>query len=424
MADREGEHHAHFVQLAARAGGLVLTLFAALIMAGCATASRPAPAQSRSAPQATRRGQTTAAATHTMISSPVTSTTSPPPMTAASGLTLDQLAGQRVIYSYAGLIPPPSLLAAIRGGEAGGVIFFTPNIASVPQIRAVIQTLQRARLSSPVHAPLLMMTDQEGGEVRRLPGPPALSEKQIGESPDSLALAHASGHAAGEELIAAGMNLNLAPVLDVYRSPGNFIDQYQRSYSNNPTVVAGLGAAFITAQQATGVAATAKHFPGLGAATRDQDTDLGPVVLDQSAAQLRAVDEAPYRAAIAAGVKAIMVSWARYPALDPARPAGLSSKIIDGELRDRLGFHGVTITDGIDAGAVLPYGDLSERGVLAAQAGADLILCAATTPAADTPAQGVIVVHGIAHAIADRQIPLAAARASVTRILALRDGFR
>ena len=301
------------------------------------------------------------------------------------------------------------------------MIFFAPNIISAPQIRAVIQTLQRARLASPVHAPLLMMTDQEGGEVRRLPGPPTLSEKQIGERPDRLALARASGRAAGNELRSAGMNVNLAPVLDVFRSPGDFIDQYERSYSEDPAVVASLGAAFITAQQTTGVAATAKHFPGLGAASRGQNTDLGPVVLHQSAAQLRAVDEAPYSTAIAAGVKVVMVSWARYPTLDPTRPAGLSSKIISGELRDRLGFRGVTITDGIDAGAVLPYGDLRQRSVLAAQAGADLILCAATTPAADTPAQGLTVVHAIARAIAAHQISVTAARESSAQVLAVKD---
>ena len=117
--------------------------------------------------------------------------------------------------------------------------------------------------------------------------------------------------------------MNLAPVLDVYRTPGNFDDQFQRSYSMNPQTVADLGADFITAQQATGVAATAKHFPGLGTATSAQNTDQRPVTLTVPLTALRTIDEYPYQAAIAAGVKLVLVSWAIYPALDPARPAGM-----------------------------------------------------------------------------------------------------
>ena len=129
------------------------------------------------------------------------------------GLTVDQLAGQRVVYAYAGLRPPAALLAAIRAGEAGGVILFGPNIASLSQIRGVIAELQRASLASPVHAPLLVMTDQEGGEVRRLPGPPTLSEKQIGRSPDGGALARAAGAGAAHTLAGVGVNVSQRSVL-------------------------------------------------------------------------------------------------------------------------------------------------------------------------------------------------------------------
>ncbi len=341
----------------------------------------------------------------------------------ARALTLDQLAGQRIVYAYAGLQPPASLMTAIRRGQAGGVIFFASNIASQAQIRSVITRLQRAAVASPLHAPLLLMTDQEGGEVRRLPGAPALSEKQIGQSSSGPALATAAGTGAGRTLDGVGMNVNLAPVLDVYRQPGNFIDEFQRSYSSHSGRVARLGASFIKAQQRVGVAATVKHFPGLGAAARSQNTDLRPVTLRVTASTLRAVDEAPYRAAVAAGVKLVMTSWAVYPALDPRRPAGLSARIIGGELRGRLHFHGVTITDGIDAGAVTRYGNLATRGVLAATAGADLILCAAVTPAANSPAQGLTVLDGIAAALRDRHMSLPAAQAAAGRILALRSGL-
>jgi beta-N-acetylhexosaminidase len=338
----------------------------------------------------------------------------------AQTLTLQQLAGQRVIYAYSGLQPPASLLAVIRAGEAAGVIFFAPNISDPSQIHGVINHMQQASLTSPVHTRLLMLVDQEGGEVRRLPGAPLLSEKQIGESANPVALAGMAGASAAQDLAEAGMNVNLAPVLDVYRQPGNFIDQFQRSYSSDSAEVASLGGRFIAAQQLSGIAATAKHFPGLGAATQRQNTDSGPVVLNQSLPILRSVDEQPYRTAIASGVKLVMASWAIYPALDPQLPAGLSAAVLQGELRHRLRFHGVTITDGIDAGAVTPFGDLAERSVLAAKAGADLILCAAQNPEENTPAQGIAVMHAIAAAIADHQLSAAAARQAVRRSLALR----
>jgi beta-N-acetylhexosaminidase len=301
-------------------------------------------------------------------------------VTALPELSLAQMAGQRVIYSYTGLTPPASLLSSIRNGEVGGVIFFSQNISSQAQIASVIAELDQANASpqNPLRSsPLLLMTDQEGGLVRRLPGAPVLSEKQIGESAGPATQATAAGTGAGQNLAGAGLNVNLAPVLDVYRTPGNFDDQFQRSYSMNPQTVAGLSADFITAQQANGVAATAKHFPGLGTATSAQNTDQRPVTLTVPLTALRTIDEYPYQAAIAAGVKLVLVSWAIYPALDPARPAGLSPTIIGGELRQRLGFTGVTITDALEAGALQPFGTIGQRATLAAQAGMDLILCSA-----------------------------------------------
>lgn len=340
---------------------------------------------------------------------------------AAQSLTLEQLAGQRVIYAYAGRRPPAVLLSAIRAGEAAGVILFGPNISSTRQLGAVIRELRRAAASSPVKAPLLLMTDQEGGEVRRLPGPPALSEGAIGERPDRIALAAAAGRGAAQTLSAAGLNVNLAPVLDVYRQRGNFIDEYRRSYSANGRTVAAVGQAFISAQQTGRVAATGKHFPGLGAATVAENTDLAPVTVPTPAAQLRAIDERPYGSAIAAGAKLVMTSWATYPALDPRRPAGLSTRIIAGELRGRLGFRGVVVTDAIGAGALAPYGALAHRGMLAAAAGADLVLCSVSNPNDNTPADGVAVREAIAAALNDGRLSRVGAAQAAARVLALRE---
>src|SRR5690349_20525158 len=115
--------------------------------------------------------------------------------------------------------------------------------------------------------------------------------ENIGQSSNPADAATAAGIGAGQNLAGVGMNVNIAPVLDVYYKTGNFIDQYQRSYSNNPAVVSACGQAFITAQQQTGVAATAKHFPGLGSATKNQNTDNGPVTLTVSLTKLHATDE-------------------------------------------------------------------------------------------------------------------------------------
>jgi beta-N-acetylhexosaminidase len=332
-----------------------------------------------------------------------------------------QLAGQRVIYSFGGHTLPASLLWRIRHGQAAGVIFFGPNISSRAQIKTVIRQLERANASklNPVREPLLLMTDQEGGIVRRLPGEPLLSEKQIGEAAHPAATARAEGTAAGRNLRGTGINVNLAPVLDVYRTPGNFIDQFGRSYSSHPRTVAALGADFIRAQQAAGVAATAKHFPGLGAAARSQNTDIRPVTLRQSLRSIRTVDEAPYPAAIAAGVRLIMVSWAVYPALDRHRPAGLSPAVAGGELRHRLGFRGVTITDALEAGALRAYGSTANRSVLAASAGMDLILCSE-----QQVAQGSAARSALESAYLGGKLNQAAFKAAVQRIIALRTSLR
>ncbi len=329
-------------------------------------------------------------------------------------LTPLQQAGQRVIYSYPGLTPPSSLLNAISAGQAAGVIFFGENISSITQIAGVIDDLHDANLQSPVKAPLLLMTDQEGGLIRRLPGEPVLSAKDVGQSSDPEGAAEDTGTGAGHNLIGVGMNVNLAPVLDVYRKAGDFEDQYERSYSTDPSVVSTLGADFIAAQQVTGVAATAKHFPGLGSASASQNTDTTSVTLTASLSTLRSVDELPYSAAISSGVKLVMLSWAVYPALDASLPAGFSSTIV-GELRNRLGFTGVTITDALEAGALSAYGSTATRAVKAAAAGMDLVLCSARDAS-----QGPAAVTALSNALQDGTLGATAFNAAVARVTSLR----
>ena len=332
-------------------------------------------------------------------------------------LSATQLAGQRVIYSYTGLTPPAQLISLIKHGDVAGVIFFSDNVQSISQMASVSAELQKAAMSSsdPVHLPLLLMTDQEGGEVRRLPGEPVLSAKQMGESKHSWATATTEGKLGAQNMRNAGLNVNLAPVLDVYRQAGNFIDEYGRSFSNNAGKVAKLGTLFAQAEQAQGVAATVKHFPGLGAAATNQDTDERPVTLNVPLSQLRNVDEKPYKSAIAAKVKLVMVSWAIYPALDKTYPAGLSSKIVQNELRTRLKFGGVTITDALEAGALNPFGGIARRATLAARAGMDLLLCAQ-----QAPSEGTTAMNSLAYDYTHKSLNQKVFKAAVERILALR----
>lgn len=335
-------------------------------------------------------------------------------------LSTEQQVGQRVIFSYPGATPSDELLQLIKDGLVGGVIFFGENILSLDQITDVVSELNAAHAQSPTSAtPLILTTDQEGGVVRRLRGQePLLSAKQMGAAADPVAEATKGGNGAGLILKQVGMNVNLAPVEDVYREEGNFDDQFGRSFSSDWTVCGALGAAFVRAQQATGVAATAKHYPGLGWATRAENTDLGVVTLTQSAAEIRTVDEAAFGPVIDAGVELVMTSWATYPAIDADYPAGLSKIFVERELRGRQRFGGVTITDALEAGALTPYGATGERAVLSAEAGMDVLLCSARDVG-----QGQDAVSAVSAAVRSGRLNPGHFKIALTRVRRLRDSL-
>ena len=392
----------------------------ALLLASCAPAPGAAPTRTSGSQSATPSPEVPVVPTAVPTASPTPMPTAPDPTGSPQAApTPEQLAGRRVVYSYKGLIPPEVLLGEIRAGRAAGVIFFGENVSGPEQLASVVAQLREAQSQSPDGLPLLLMTDQEGGLVRRLPGAPELSARRIGQAADPVAAAAAAGTGAGRNLAGLGLNVNLAPVLDVYDVPGNFIDRSERSYSSDPAVVSALGSAFVTAQQEAGVAATAKHFPGLGSAPAGQNTDTGPVTLPVSLSTLRAVDEAPYPEAVAAGVGIVMLSWAVYPALDPDRPAGMSAAVVEDELRDRVGFRGVTLTDALEAGALNGFGDTGRRAVAAASAGMDLLLCSARDPG-----QGAQAAAALAAALTAGSLDRAAFTGAVDRVDALRGGLR
>lgn len=339
--------------------------------------------------------------------------------TSAAGLTVETKAGMHVIYSWSGLTPPDRLFQLTRQGKVGGIILFKANIGS--NTTTIIDNLQAAYRQSPgfiPDAPLLIVTDQEGGVVRRVAGGPFQTAREMGDSADPLAAASQGAQDVASAFAPYHINANLAPVLDVYRVEGNFIDEYGRSFGNTRERVSGCASAFSTTQKSLGVISTAKHFPGLGDAPAGANTDLTPVNITLPLNVLRSVDMNPYIAAINGGIEMVMASWAVYPTLD-AVPAGLSSKWMKDELRTRLGFKGVTITDAIEAGSLKPFGTIAEVAVKASRAGMDILLASAQDAALGEKVWGAVVA-----AVKDGRINSAEFEAATNRIIALRKTIR
>ena len=324
-------------------------------------------------------------------------------------LTTRQLVGQHMVFSYAGATPPGALERRIRAGEGAGVILFARNIASRARLRATIARLQALPRPAGLRAPLLVMIDQEGGFVKRLSGAPSRSPAAIGRT-GSVAIARGEGAATARNLRGVGINVNLAPVLDVAR-PGSFQERLERSYSRDPAKVAALGTAFAAALQAGGVAATAKHFPGIGVPRVDEDTVASRIGLSQ--ATLRRIDEVPFAAAIRARIDLVMLSTAIYPAFDRL-PALFSRRLATDELRGRLGFTGVSITDDLETAAASRYGSAATQARMSTRAGADLLLFA------QSYAGGVRAEEGLIGDARAGRVSVAELRTSAARVLALR----
>lgn len=289
-----------------------------------------------------------------------------------AGLTLRQLVGQRLILGYAGTTPPKRLTKRIARGEAAGVILFGRNIASRAALGRTVAQLQAIERPDGVRQPLLIMIDQEGGLVKRLSGAPNRSPQQVGATKDP-AYARRLGRATAANLREVGINVDLAPVLDIGRR-GSVLRRLGRAYGSTAAGVVRTGVPFAQGLGDGRVAATAKHFPGIGDATVDED--LAPNRSTRSLDFLRGVDEAPFAAAFGGGVPMVMTSTSVYTALDPSAPALLSPRVATTELRERLGFTGVSITDDLDVAALDRFGSASRVGLRAAQAGNDLLLFA------------------------------------------------
>jgi beta-N-acetylhexosaminidase len=210
------------------------------------------------------------------------------------------------------------------------------------------------------------------------------------------------------------MNVDLAPVVDVVR-PESALHEEGRGFGFSAGSAARFGAAFTRGLRAGGVAATAKHFPGFGAAPRN--TDLGAVRIRVGLRELRGVDRVPFAAAVRAGAGLVMLSSAIYPALSRV-PAVLSPRVVQRELRDGLGFGGVTLSDDLEAPAFAPHGGASGAALRATRAGVDLLLFARTYEGADRAARA------LTGALRSGRVDRAALEASLARVLALRARLR
>jgi len=299
------------------------------------------------------------------------------------------------------------LVRAARRGEIGGVIIFPVALDDPADLVPELERLQRAS-SRGGNPPLLVMTDQEGGGVKRFPtAPPQRAPIQLGESgtPRDSRL---EGQATGNFLAGIGINVDLAPVVDVPEHEESAMAS--RAFGDDPGTVARLGLAFGRGLRDEGVEAVPKHFPGLGRAPIS--TDAGAVTIGARRGQLRR-DLAPFEEAVEQGFVMIMVGLAAYPALGSDQPAALSRELVDGLLRQDLGFEGVAMTDDLEAPAVAGSGyDERQAAVAASRAGIDLLLYAL--------GGGEDALEGMVRAIRGGRLDPATLEASCARITALK----
>jgi beta-N-acetylhexosaminidase len=303
--------------------------------------------------------------------------------------------GQLLIAGFGGHSLPVELTSIAREFGLGGVILFARNVSEPAQMAEL--SYEVARLVPDL--PPWVSVDQEGGRVARLTAPftewPPM--ETLGRSGDA-ALAERFARALASELRAIGITLDYAPVLDVLSNPKNPVIG-NRALSGDAEVVARLGSAIVRALQDGGVAACGKHFPGHGDTSTDSHLEL-PLV-EHPIERLRAVEFLPFKAAIDAGVTAIMTAHLLMPALDERRPATLSRRIVSGLLRDELAFDGVILSDDLEMKAIADTDTVASAAVLAIEAGCDGVLICGADHELHAAA-----LEALVHAVEDERLSL------------------
>lgn len=286
---------------------------------------------------------------------------------------LDRRAGQTMAIAFHGPAITSAVEEMIRTRGVGGVVLRTENAPDAAALARMCADLQRIAAEAKV-PPLFVALDQEGGSVVRVASGMTVfpSQMALAATPDPVASVQRTATITAGELRASGVNWNFAPVADVNNEPLNPIIG-NRSYGSDPGRVSALVGAAVRAYSAAGLLCCAKHFPGHGAAT--VDSHVGLPIIDVDRAHLDRVELPPFRAAIAAGVPAIMLAHLIVPALEPtpSLPASLSRRIASDLLRRELGFAGIALTDDLEMGALASIGEAA-AGARALQAGADFVL--------------------------------------------------
>lgn len=283
-------------------------------------------------------------------------------------LTSREKIGQLFMVGFLGTSVTPELASFIKEYKPGGVILFSRNLESVEQIVELTNDLQRCSPKSP----LLISIDQEGGRVSRLPKgftifPPC---ELLGRC-NSSELAYAAAATIAKELKAVGINMNMAPVLDVNSNPDNPVIG-DRAFGSTPEVVGEMGLVTAAGLQDNRVVACGKHFPGHGDTNADSHKEL-PVV-EASRERLEAVEFPPFRRATAAGVATMMTAHVLYKALDERIPATLSPAVITNLLREEMRYDGVVLTDDLEMHAIVDHYGPGDAAVRALLAGCDVLL--------------------------------------------------
>jgi len=262
--------------------------------------------------------------------------------------------------------------AMIRDYNLGGVILFARNIEEPEQVARLCQDLQDAAMKHQ-SVPLFMAVDQEGGRVARLREPFTLfpGNEAIGKDENPLQKANEFGLITAKEMRLVGLNMDMAPVMDVQRGETEK-HLVGRPFGEDPEKVGELGGAVIESLQENGIMAVAKHFPGLGRAPLDPHLELPSIEVGME--EMEAVNLPPFGEAIKRKVSSVMTSHAIYPTLDPEWPATLSSAVLDDLLREKMSFDGLIITDDLEMGAIAKQWGVAEGAAISFEAGADILL--------------------------------------------------
>ena len=329
----------------------------------------------------------------------------------AEKLSNQQLAGQRLMVGFDGTDFNADLRFIIDELKVGGLILFAGNLATPDQICNLCRAVQDYAKTCG-QPPLFIAIDQEGGRVARLKAPFTQFPGNPSMKHDADAVHFAEITAA--ELKQAGINMNMAPVMDIAPENSNSI-MAQRAFGSDPDWVARLGAAVINHLQANNIMAVAKHFPGIGRTVQDSHLDLP--VLEDDLSGLEQFDLVPFQASIRHGVCGMMLSHIFYPKLDSQWPASLSSLIADDLLRKRMGYDGLVLTDDLDMGAIVKHFDIRTaiRQVLAANI--DLALICHKGPNIETAYESILA------AMRDAPAMRARGRQSVERIMRLKKQY-